>query len=558
MIAQATDAKARIWSHEQEAVFAWFERDQAGLDRALAALRSAGIEGHETAAWTECLPPIVDARGNLVVVARAGTGKTTTILEGVSRAPEGRILLAAFNKRIAEELQSRIQNPACEAKTLHAVGYASVRRYWERIGIASGNSRERDLAQEVCGDQVPDAIKRLVGKACTKGREIVPHATEPGPLLQVMVEHELEPDEEWEDAGYGADYVEHRALEAMELAATRRPKDGIDFADMLYLPVRNRWLVKLYDLVVIDEAQDMTVTQLEIARGVCKSLTRHGDTWTGTAGRICVVGDDRQAIYGFRGADSESLSRLKAGLKAGELGLKTTYRCPRAVVAAAARIVPDFKAAPTAPEGSETTLPTIDALVAAAQSKADEHGKPQDFILSRSNAPLAAVAMALIRAQKPVRIQGRDIGAGLIALVDKLAKGKAAGSIPALFERLALWQEKELARLKALDREDLADAIKDKVETIMVVAEGTTGPAELKARLSSLFSDEGSRSSIVCSSVHKAKGLEARRVFVLRSTLHPALPKGKVRTPKQAIEEANIEYVAVTRSQDALIWVEAK
>ncbi|MES2341701.1 MAG: ATP-dependent helicase [Pseudomonadota bacterium] len=530
MIPQATERPARVWSSEQEAIFSWFERDQEGLRAACAVLG---------------LPAVPDAKGHLVVVARAGTGKTTTILEGTSRAPEGRILLAAFNKAIATELQARLQNPACEAKTLHAVGYAAVRRYWERVQIAKGNEREWGLAQEVCGDQVPDAIKRLVGKACTKGREIVPHATEAGPLMDVIVEHELEPDEEWAEAGYGADYVEHRALEAMELAAVRRPKDGIDFADMLYLPVRNKWLVKTYDLVVVDEAQDMTVTQLEIAQGVAR-------------GRICVVGDDRQAIYAFRGADSESLGRLKEGLRAGELGLKTTYRCPRVVVASAKRIVPDFEAAPGAPEGTESRLLSLDALVAAAEPKADDRGKPHDLIASRTNAPIAGVAMALIRAGKRVRIQGREFGAGLIGLVKKLSTGKAASSIPALLERLARWEDRELARLEKMGREDLQDGVKDKAETLRVVAEGTTGPRELEARLGLLFADDGAKDTVVCSSVHKAKGLEFRRVFVLRPTLHPALPKGKVRTPKQAIEEANIEYVAVTRAMDALVWVEAK
>jgi len=72
----------RVWSAQQEAIFGWFG--------------SAG--------------------GNLVVRARAGTGKTTTILEGIGRAPEGKILLCAFNKRIAEELQTKVRNPAAEGE----------------------------------------------------------------------------------------------------------------------------------------------------------------------------------------------------------------------------------------------------------------------------------------------------------------------------------------------------------------------------------------------------------------------------------------------------------
>jgi DNA helicase-2/ATP-dependent DNA helicase PcrA len=502
--AETIQATPATWSPQQDAIFDWF---------------AAGGDDH------------------LVVRARAGTGKTTTIIKAIDRAPEGRILLSAFNKRIQEELAGRIQNSAAEAKTLHGVGYACVRRFWERIPIARGNDRERALAQAVCGDQTPDAVKRLVGRLCTKGREIAPLATKADDLIDIAIEFDCEPDDAWDGLGFGLDYVIARALDAMELAATKKPIDGIDFADMLYLPVRNHWLVRQYDLCVVDEAQDMTVTQLAIARGVC-------------GGRMAVVGDDRQAIYAFRGADSESLDRLKTELAATELGLTTTYRCPSAIVAIAQRLVPDYQSAPGAPVGQVSSLPSIDRLVAAAG--------PDDFILSRTNAPLAGVAMAMIRAQKRVRIQGRDIGAGLRSLVGKLSTGKAVDSIAAFLERLGRWERREIDRVERMDRPDMADAIRDKADTLRVIADGVSGRRELEARLDTLFADSGAGAT-VCSSVHKAKGLEARRVFILRPTLYPTPPKGsKPLTPKRIREEQNIEYVAVTRAMDHLVWVDAK
>lgn len=517
----------RTWSTEQEAIFDWF---RGGLRTVATGTGALGVA----------------RKKNLVVSALAGTGKTTTIVEAIRYAADGRILLAAFNKRIQEELAARLTNPNAEAKTLHGIGYACVRRYWEKIDVAKGNDREKNLVQAICGDSTPDAIKKLVGRLMTKAREIAPHATAAGDLIDIALEFELEPADEWEADGFGLDFVEARALEAMALAATKRPAEGIDYADMLYLPVRNHWTSKTYDLGVVDEAQDMTLTQLELFLGVVK-------------GRVVVVGDPNQAIYAFRGADSESLSRLKTELDADELRLTTTYRCPKLVVASAQRFVPHYVAAPSAPEGEILSLPTIEKLVATAENKTDAQGHSHDFVLSRTNAPLAGVAMALIRAQKRVRIQGRDIGAGLIALVRKLSTGKAAGSIPALFERLARWEERELLRLDKLGKlEAHGDAIRDKAETLRVVAEGTTGPKELEARLDALFSDTGNGGTIICSSVHKAKGLEAQRVFILRPTLNPKPPKGKVRTPKQIQEERNIEYVAVTRAMQTLVWVEAK
>jgi len=103
-----------------------------------------------------------------------------------------------------------------------------------------------------------------------------------------------------------------------------------------------------YDLVVVDEAQDMTASQLQLAIQSCRK-----------GGRIAIVGDDRQAIYSFRGADSKSLDRLKGILKAKELGLTTTYRCPKRVVEIASRYVPDFRAALRPPRASSSTAPEL-------------------------------------------------------------------------------------------------------------------------------------------------------------------------------------------------------
>lgn len=511
----------RRWSPQQDAIFDWFEHPK---------YRTIPTGTGSTTG------PM-----HLVVTARAGSGKTTTIIEGITRAPEPRILLAAFNKRIQEELAGRISNPNAEAKTLHAVGFACVRRYWESIRIADGNRRALSLAEAVCGPAAPDAIKRLVGNLCTKGREINPWAKVQGDLTTIAVEFECVPDDEWIAAGFDLAYVEARALAAMQLAAEQKPVDGIDFADMLYLPVRNGWLQPMYDLAVVDEAQDMTVTQLAIARGVCK-------------GRIAVVGDDRQAIYAFRGADASSLSRLKDELQATELKLTVTYRCARVIADAARQLVPDLESGPGAPEGRIDQVATVEAAIGLAQ--------PGDFVLSRTNAPLAKVAMAMLRSNKRVKIQGKDIGAGLKALARKLMTGKAATSIPAFLERLVAWELREIERAYKMDREDRADQARDKADTLRHLTDGVVGPKELETRLETLFTDDPGVGAVICSSVHKAKGLESKRVFILRPTLYPTPPRrnGKpgVLSASRQREEENIEYVAITRAQENLVWVNAK
>jgi superfamily I DNA/RNA helicase len=89
-------------------------------------------------------------------------------------------------------------------------------------------------------------------------------------------------------------------------------------------------------------------------------------------------------------------------------------------------------------------------------------------------------------------------------------------------------------RLEAADRIDALDALCD----------GLTTTAELLARLESLFSDDQTTRRLMFSSVHRAKGLESDRVFVLIDTFRGG-----------SVEEENLWYVAVTRSKRHLFLV---
>jgi superfamily I DNA/RNA helicase len=495
-----TQAIVSTWSPQQTAIFDWF--------------------GNRN-----------NSNPNLVVRARAGTGKTTTIVKGVEYAPEQNILFCAFNKKIAQELTTRVatSNPNAQAQTLHALGYATVRRFKNNLKLDT-DSRADGLTEKVCGNRAPDTVKRLVSKLHTLGREIAPHATALGQLTNLAIAFECVPEDVWEAQGYGIGYVEQKALDAMELASNVESGGIIDYSDMIFLPVRNGWLHPTFDLVVVDEAQDMTTAQLEIAQGVCK-------------GRICVVGDDRQAIYGFRGADSDSLDRLKLELQAEELGLTTTYRCGKRIVAEAQVLVPDFMADDSNSEGE---IQYLDSEKLTAEAAAG------DFILSRVNAPLVSIAMKLLRSGKRTRIAGRDIGAGLKALVRKL-KGR---TVPDLLSKISAWEARELARLsaqragatngRAKTIQSKMDAIADQAEMLLSLADGARNVDEITARIDGLFTDDGLGDAgvITCSSVHKSKGLEADRVFVLKDTLKA-----------HSQEELNITYVAITRAKNTLVYV---
>lgn len=487
------------WSPQQEAIFDWFARGE----------------------------------GNLVVRARAGTGKTTTILEGINRAPERKILMAAFNKSIATEMKDRLQNPNAQAKTLHSLGFTFTRKMWSGVRVEPGK-RASYLAEKACeairgryGGKLPMITDReltAVAQIHTKCREIDPWAKDSDRVLNLAFQYNVMPNEndgvrEWSD-----NLLAEAALEAMNLAAERTSE--IDFADMVFLPLRNGWVRPWFDLVVVDEAQDMTVAQLAIAQRACKRR-----------GRIAVVGDDRQAIYGFRGADSRSLDRLKDKLRARELGLNVTYRCATNIVDLARDLVPDYEAAITSPKGEIKSIPDT--------QMADEIAEG-DFLISRTNAPLVKHCLNFLQRGIRAKVRGRDIGKSIIKLVDQLD----AEDVDDLLEKLSEWHGREWERAQKIKDEDTrtsrVEALSDQREVIISLSEGVVGLKELRARMEDLFSDKVDRAAVMCSTVHKAKGLESDRIYLLRDTFR-----------ENRTEEANIKYVAITRAKTQLVWVDA-
>ena len=496
--------------------------------------------------------------GNLVVEALAGTGKSSSILRAIDFAPEDNILLTAFNKRIQEELEQRLTNPRAKAQTLHSVGFEAIRRTgWGYVTPKlRGFDREDWLAEQVTYG-APWGAKRLVGKLCTKARELQPIGATVESLCDLAVQFDLLP---------GADntqlHIEHVAsmtLRAMQIAARDEVGarlTGIDGADMIFLPLVNDWLTPQYDMGVVDEYQDLTLAQLTVARRVCHSYAR-----------IALVGDTNQNIYQFKGTDAGSYAQMKQELRAVLLPLTTTYRCPRKIVHLAQQYVPHYRAADSAPEGVVDSVESLEQLV--------EQAEVGDFILSRKNAPLARVALALLRAHKRAKIQGRETGAGLKSLVKRLMKGDAAHSVRAFLAKLEHWRERELSRAYAMKRSDLVDLTNDKADTLQALAADASSVQGLHDIIDTLFTDRG-QGNIVCSTVHKAKGLEADRVFILRHTFNVPVScqcghqhyggagcrmcwcKEHVPDPARLQEERNVKYVAITRAKSRLTWCEER
>ncbi len=462
--------------------------------------------------WNEYQNAVFEAVGDteyhLIIQARAGTGKTTTIVEALQYIPPfKRTLLCAFNKSIQLELQSRA--PAgVDVKTLHGIGFGCLRRGRK---IEVDENKTYNLIKEVVGKK-PDyervaRLKRLVS--------LSKNTLAPDTEAIAELAHRFCIEDEEHPAGQLADQAT-TVLEKCLEDTTR-----IDFDDMIWMPIMLDATPSTYDLVFVDEAQDLNAAQ----RWLVEQMVRDG-------GRLVAVGDDRQAIYGWRGAGHDVLRALERQFEARVLPLSITYRCPKKIVAQANHIVPDYKAAPNAPDGTIIDMPFA-KMVAEA--------KPGDFVLSRSNAPLMKVCLELLKKGTPATITGRDIGKTLA----NLAKKAETNDIKAMLT----WGEQHLAkeRVRLLpEHEDQYEQIVDKVEALFHLAEGMNTVDELVRRIESLFSDDDDRHRVTCSTVHRAKGLERDRVWMLRWTFRPGNNR----------EEDNIFYVGITRAREALYMVQ--
>ena len=454
------------------------------------------------------------------VTARAGTGKTTTIKEGLNHAKEEKILYLVFNKKLQLEAEQKITNQKVSVKTLHSLGYSYIARNWRKF--KAGASTEFFRVKSECPEMPPFVMfqtAKLV--SYLKNTVIIPT------LKDAMEQADLRGIDggAFENEGWTVDRIAEVALKVIE--KSKEYSFNISFDDMVYLPVALNWVKPEYDLVVIDEAQDMNLPQLTMATQACKQ-----------SGRICLVGDDRQAIYGFRGALPDGMDIFKEKLKTKEFALTVTYRCPKKVVQFAQAIVPDIRAADNAIEG-ELNLINEDLFLSGVRVK--------DAVLSRTNAPLMKQCLALLRKNIPSYCEGRDIGKTLIDLIQNLG-GK---TVSEFLINLEAWQGVQTAKATGKYAASKLDLVNDKVETLRCLSETVITIADLESKINSLFKDKDDVKipSVVCSTVHRFKGLEVENSFLLMDTFQS---KRRGLTPDEIKEESNIFYVGVTRCRKAL------
>lgn len=456
-------------------------------------------------------------KDNLLVSALAGAAKTSTLVLVAQALKSTQILCLAFNKRIAEEMKSRL--PAnCDAMTLNSLGHRAWAQYlngrrlnldtkktYRIVGdlIEKLDAKDKEAAYPIMADLMRNVD---FGKACG----YIPTGHYPQ-IKGLMDDAEFFAHLE-EEPGR----LEEDLIRAATLQSLREAIDGtIDFGDQLLMPTLWPTIMPFYPLVLIDEAQDLSALNHAMLRKLAKK-------------RLIAVGDPCQSIYGFRGAHQDSMSVLKKSFDMRELHLTVSFRCPIAVVEAARWRAPAMQYPEWAKEGLVEQVGSWEVTDVPTSETA---------IICRNNAPLFSMAIKLLRDGRYPELVGNDLGKSLIKMLKRLGP-------PSMAQREVLaaiddWKQTKLIKARNPDR------VHDQAACLRVFAEEGSNLQEAIDYADRIMSVAG---PVKLMTGHKSKGLEFETVLILDRDL----------INLKEDQEKNLLYVMQTRAKERLVYVDLK
>lgn len=492
-----------------------------------------------------------ESKDSLMVSAYAGTAKTTTLTMIANALPMQPALALAFNVNIKKELEKRFPS-FFKVMTLNGLGHLA----WMR----AIRGKQLVLEERKLGKLITQTFKdhSYEGNedAWSNTRTLVNAAMQAGIVPASRPHKGLRPDtpEQWamladdlwlQDVGQ----IEiELARTVLERSVTQAFEGIIDFSDQIYMPCMFNGQFPRYGLTLVDEAQDL-------------SPMNHIMVNRSSGGRLIIVGDSKQAIYAFRGADSQSMGKLRK-LRQNwiDLPLTVTFRCPKVVVDRQQKHAPGFTAAPGNALGEALKFAKYEPNPDPAKpsigpiqwnwKKVEQKTLGTVAVLCRNNAPLLKVAFRLLRDNIPVTMLGRDIGKTLVALSKKVLPDDDMNA-PDCVAEINIWKGSQIALANANGQEEKVATIHDQAECLLAVVEGAKAEnaAAIRWYLKELF--ERQSGWVTISTIHRAKGLEWDTVLHLDPWRIPS--KHALQNPTQMQQELNLLYVCETRCKKLLI-----
>jgi len=494
--------------------------------------------------------------GPVLVVAPAGSGKTTTLVTRVAWLVDGgadprTVTVVAFNKRAAEELVERLDaaleplgasasgEGGVRVRTFHALG----REVLAEAGVDVTALADRDAVVRALWPEMPAADRGRLDLAFSR----------------LKLDLRVSPDEVAADEAAGP---VARAWVAYENAL--RDDGEIDFDDFVLRALRlleadgatlARWRGRCAELLV-DEAQDLDRTQLDLA------VLLAGDRRN-----VTLVGDDDQTVYGWRLADVRRVLSLAAALPGlRRVDLETNYRCPPPVVARAVRLVEHnnerfAKRIVAGPKNAGRLVLAPDASddvirVARAMASWPDDGSTR-AVLARTNREL--LVPVVVAVDRGWAFRAPDLAlpiedARLDRLLDRAADANQPHPLVALAHLRAECRAAELAQPPENPDEpteaDLATALLGWAAPLPSLDALRDAVTRFRERLHDLRRDDA---PLTLATAHGTKGLEWDHVVVLADGFPGRRSISDATEPERALEEERrLAYVAWTRARRSL------
>ena len=470
----------------------------------------------------------LNTKNDIFICAAAGSGKSTTAIHLAKITPKHKkMIFVAFNKSIVDELTTKVPDHVT-VSTIHSLCYRTLRQN-VRLNLKLTESKNFIYCKQKANvEHIRKYNSRMANLFNLAAIINLMKLNLTGPIPEKITELA-------DNYGYMVDSkdIENiitvwKHIEKTEKNLNPKKQGMMDFTDMLYFAytkVKEEDVPK-YDVVVVDECQDINPLQYKMILRLLKPK-----------GRLISVGDDKQLIYGFMGSNLSSFNDMRNRPNTTELPLSVSYRCPKKVVAFANTILPGTEALPDAPEGV-VKIGSLDEV------------KNGDYIICRNNAPLIEAFTYLTAKGKRCSIMGKEFGNSLLAITDRVDNINDLNSLLEekeleLFER-GISNPKKSPQYRALH---------EKVDIIGNLYNFFGSMSAVSDKLNDIYSESNDIKSnqITLSTIHKSKGLQADRIFILNWHLLPS----EYATGEQELEQEKcLQYVAVTRAKKELIFCE--
>lgn len=464
-------------------------------------------------------------KGNVLVNATAGSGKSTTI-EYIAQYLNGDILVLAFNRAIAKELQSRLPNAS--VKTLHSFGLQLIK---SNSGIARPKIDDSKVFNYLKNSHLDiNATKEdkqqfySVAIPSSKLVSLVQSFGVKNPTIDDLIELAMVADLDINESVSGIVY--NWTIDALRY--TRQTFDTLSFGDMIDIPYVYGYKTQPFDYILVDESQDLNIAQMEIIFNQSTINTR-----------VMFVGDRNQAIYEWRGSDSNSMDNIANLFDCALFPLPVTYRNSKAIVKHINEKLPYIEhiARDNAHEGIEPKNITLDDFYKLV--------KPADMVISRTNAQMIKPVWQLIRQGIKATIAGKEIGQDLIKLILKFKHNSIEQTITALEDHSI----EKVNKLNASGKFSTAEMVKDKISTAIQILTEFNSLENAIDFIEKVFSDNNT--GIVFATIHKAKGLESEDVYILQTNSELPIADNN----ENGDQELNVTFVAMSRAKNTFYYV---